>query len=464
MQLSKKKTLTLSDRELLFLSWPIFIELFLRVVIGNINVWMIGHYSEPAVAAVGAANQLLNLTVFIYGFITVGTQIIIAQLIGAKKRGEINTVINTALLGSLSIGALISLTFIFFADPLLHFMNLDHQLIAIGRSYLQIYGGSLFLSSLTAVIIAVMRSHGFTQPALLVPMTASILAVIGNYFALYSPFGLPNFGVSGLAISSVIGNTIGLLIATVLLKKYVGFSVTTFRLKNLSKDYLKKILTYGMPSSGESLSYQGAQVVVTMIVASLGSSVLIAKSYITAITQFVYLVANALGQGNQIMIGRHVGAGEFDKAYKRGMRTMVIGVAASVTICLLTFLFIEPIMGIFTNNQEVIDIARGVFLVEIVLETVRAVNIILVGSLNASGDVKFPLICSLLVLWVVSLPFSYAMAIPAHLGLIGVWIAYAIDEALRSILMIYRWHSGIWRSKAVISTAAETEETELPVV
>lgn len=462
--MSKKKTLTLSDRELLFLSWPIFIELFLRVVIGNINVWMIGHYSEPAVAAVGAANQLLNLTVFIYGFITVGTQIIIAQLIGAKKRGEINTVINTALLGSLSIGALISLTFIFFADPLLHFMNLDHQLIAIGRSYLQIYGGSLFLSSLTAVIIAVMRSHGFTQPALLVPMTASILAVIGNYFALYSPFGLPNFGVSGLAISSVIGNIIGLLIATVLLKKYVGFSVTTFRLKNLSKDYLKKILTYGMPSSGESLSYQGAQVVVTMIVASLGSSVLIAKSYITAITQFVYLVANALGQGNQIMIGRHVGAGEFDKAYKRGMRTMVIGVAASVTICLLTFLFIEPIMGIFTNNQEVIDIARGVFLVEIVLETVRAVNIILVGSLNASGDVKFPLICSLLVLWVVSLPFSYAMAIPAHLGLIGVWIAYAIDEALRSILMIYRWHSGIWRSKAVISTAAETEETELPVV
>lgn len=82
--MNKKKLLGKSDRELLFLSWPIFVELFLRVVIGNINVWMISHYSEPAVAAVSAANQLLNLTVFIYGFITVGTQIIIAQLIGAK--------------------------------------------------------------------------------------------------------------------------------------------------------------------------------------------------------------------------------------------------------------------------------------------------------------------------------------------------------------------------------------------
>ena len=448
--MNKKKLLKRSDRELLFLSWPIFVELFLRVIIGNVNVWMISHYSEPAVAAVSAANQLLNLTVFIYGFITVGTQIIIAQPIGAKQRDKIPTVINTALFGSLFLGILISLMFIFGSDQLLHFMGLEEALVDLGRGYLQVYGGSLFISSLTAVIIAVMRSHSFTKPALLVPMFASILAVIGNYFVLYSPFGLPNFGVTGLAFSSVFGNTIGLIVAAFLLKKHVGFSVLSARLKYLSWDVMKNVLTYGLPSSGESLSYQGAQVVVTMIVAQLGSSVLIAKSYVTAITQFVYLIASALSQGNQIMIGRHVGAGEFERAQKRGMRTMIIGIIASVTICLLTYLFIEPIMGIFTTNAEVISIAKGVFLVEIVLETARAVNMILVGSLNASGDVKFPLFCSLIVLWVISLPFSYSLAIVFKFGLIGVWIAYAIDEALRSILMIYRWYSGVWKTKSVV--------------
>lgn len=175
--MNKKKLLKRSDRELLFLSWPIFVELFLRVIIGNVNVWMISHYSEPAVAAVSAANQLLNLTVFIYGFITVGTQIIIAQLIGAKQRDKIPTVINTALFGSLFLGILISLMFIFGSDQLLHFMGLEEALVDLGRGYLQVYGGSLFISSLTAVIIAVMRSHSFTKPALLVPMFASILAV-----------------------------------------------------------------------------------------------------------------------------------------------------------------------------------------------------------------------------------------------------------------------------------------------
>lgn len=140
---------------------------------------------------------------------------------------------------------------------------------------------------------------------------------------------------------------------------------------------------------------------------------------------------------------------------------MVIGIIASVTICLLTYLFIEPIMGIFTSNTEVIEIAKGVFLVEIVLETARAVNMILVGSLNASGDVKFPLICSLIVLWVISLPFSYSLAIVLKFGLIGVWIAYAIDEALRSVLMIYRWHSGVWKTKSVVHPQ-ETEPEVLP--
>lgn len=83
--MTRAKLVTPSDKELLFLSWPIFIEFFLRVVIGNINVWMISHYSEPAVASIGAANQLLNLSIFVYGFVTVGTQILIAQYLGAKK-------------------------------------------------------------------------------------------------------------------------------------------------------------------------------------------------------------------------------------------------------------------------------------------------------------------------------------------------------------------------------------------
>ncbi|MGY3765222.1 MATE family efflux transporter [Vagococcus vulneris] len=441
---------TISDKELIFLSWPIFVELFLRVFIGNVNVWMISQYSEPAVAAVGSANQLLNLSVFIYGFITVGSQIIIAQLIGAKKHHQIDRVITTALMGSLILGLLISAVFMLFPEQLLHVMNLPLQIIALGVNYLRIYGASLFISSIIATIIAALRSHGQTKAALIIPTIAICFALIGNYAALYGPFGLPHLGVEGLAISAVVSNFIALIFAFIILYKVIGFNILKIKIKNLSLDMLKRILTLGLPSSGENLSYTASQVVVTMIVASLGQNMLIAKSYVTAITQFVYLIAASLSQGNQIMIGRNVGAKEFDRAFMRGKRTIVIAILCSGIISLVTWLAIEPIMTVFTTNDEIIQIAKIIFLIDIFLESGRAVNMVMVGSLNAAGDVKFPLFCSLLVLWVISLPFSYALAIPVGLGLVGVWLAYTIDEGLRAVFMIRRWNSGIWRTKSDI--------------
>nr|WP_034863801.1 MATE family efflux transporter [Enterococcus cecorum] len=441
-----------SDRELIFLSWPIFVELLMVVIIGNINVWMISQFNEVAVASVGATNQLLSLSVYIYGFVTIGTQIMIAQFIGAKKNREIPEIINTAIFAGLAIGLILSICFYFFPEKLLGFMNLPAEVIQIGLPYAKIYGGGVFIAAVNAIMVASLRTHGYTKQALLIPMSASFLAVIGNYLALFSPFGLPHLGVEGLAFSALFSNFIAFNVAHRLLKKHVGYELFSSRIHKISITKLKQILKLGLPSSGESVSYQGAQVVVTMIVASLGANVLIAKSYVAAITQFVFLTAAALSQGNQIIIGRRVGAQEFDRAYQRGMRSTWQNVAISILICVITFLFIQPIMHIFTNNQEIIDIARWVFLVEIVLEAARAVNMTLVGSLNASGDVKFPLFCSLTVLWLISLPFSYLLAIVVNFGLVGVWIAYAIDESLRAILMIHRWRHGTWRKKSIMNT------------
>ena len=329
-------------------------------------------------------------------------------------------------------------------------MNLPENIVIIGVDYLRIFGGSLVISAVTATIIAILRSHGETKVGLYIPMVATIIAVIGNYIALYGPFGLPHLGVMGLGISSVVGNSIGLIIAVRLLYLKTNIHLFHLNVSDFSTDALKQILALGLPSSGESLSYQASQVVVTMIVASLGQTVLIAKSYVQAITQFVYLIAASIAQGNQIIIGRKVGAKEFDFAYERGKRSMLIASFVTIIIASLTYVFAEPLMQIFTSDAQIIEMAKVVFLVDIFLELGRAINMVLISSLNAAGDVKFPLMTSLVVLWLISLPFSYGLAIVAKLGLLGVWLAYAIDELLRSVVLIRRWKSGSWRTKSRI--------------
>ena len=94
-------------------------------------------------------------------------------------------------------------------------------------------------------------------------------------------------------------------------------------------------------------------------------------------------------------------------------------------------------------------LGRWFFTLSILLELGRATNIIVISSLNATGDVRFPFICGIIVMWIVSLPFSYLLGVYIGWGLVGVWIAYIIDEGLRAMLMYRRWHSRVWTTKSV---------------
>lgn len=106
-------------------------------------------------------------------------------------------------------------------------------------------------------------------------------------------------------------------------------------------------------------------------------------------------------------------------------------------------------MQLFTGNQEIIALTKRLFLFSIFLELGRATNIIVISSLNATGDVRFPFICGIIVMWIVSLPFSYLLGVYAGLGLVGVWLAYIIDEGLRAVLMFRRWRSRVWTTKSM---------------
>ena len=71
---------------LFLLTWPIFIELFLHIATGSIDVLMLSKVSDEAVAAVGAANQLLYFCIILFGFVAMGTTVVVAQMVGAEKK------------------------------------------------------------------------------------------------------------------------------------------------------------------------------------------------------------------------------------------------------------------------------------------------------------------------------------------------------------------------------------------
>jgi len=431
------------------LAWPIFIEQLLRLMLGYVSVFMLGHYSDEAVAATGVANQILAISVIFYGFLTVGVQIVVAQLIGAKRFKRVERVITNGLVVAFLIGVAMSLVFVLFGDSFLRMLGLNERLVAVGSPFIRIIGGISVIIALYSSILPILRTHGYVRQAMLVPITVSAVNVVFNYLFLYGKLSFLDLGVTGVGIAVCIANVVGMLMSAWMLKKYIGYVFRWQKLKQCSRKMLAAILRFGLPSAGENLSYAGSQLVVTVIIATLGTEALTTKVYASTISQFVALFAMSIGQASQIIIGRAVGARELDKAYQQGMKSWRLGQVVALTLSIAIYLLGEPIMRLFTASAEVIAMTHQLFLLAIFLEMGRTTNIIVISSLNATGDVRFPFICGIIVMWIVSLPFSYLLGIYAGLGLVGVWLAYIIDEGLRGLLMYRRWRSRIWISKSV---------------
>jgi len=431
------------------LAWPIFIEQLLRLLMNYVSVFMLGHYSDEAVAATGVASQILTLSVIFYGFLTVGVQILIAQLLGAKKKHLVKKVITNGLVVAFIIGIAMSGIFIVLGDTFLRWLGLSEQLVAVGSPFIKIIGGSSVIIAIYSSLLPILRTHGYVRQAMIVPITVGIINVIFNYLFLYGQLSYLNLGVTGVGIATSFANIVGMAITVWMIKKYIGYRFRWQKLKHCSKKMLGSILRYGLPSAGENLSYAGSQLVVTAIIAYLGTEALTTKVYASSISQFVAMFAIAIGQASQIIIGRATGAGEIDRAYRQGIRSWKIGLVIAFLISVIIYLFAQPIMQWFTPNHDIIAMTKQLFLLAILLEMGRATNIIVISSLNSTGDVRFPFICGIIVMWIVSLPFSYLLGISCGLGLVGVWLAYIIDEGVRALLMYRRWRSRVWTTKAL---------------
>ncbi len=438
------------------LTWPIFIEIFLHMLMGNADTLMLSQYDDNAVASVGVSNQLINVIIVMFGFIATGTAILIAQYIGAKKEQDANKIAVVSIVGNLAFGLVLSAILVFFAPHILRAMNIPPELMDASLMYLRIVGGFAFIQALIMTIAAIIRSHGFTKDAMYVTMGMNLINVIGNYFFIFGPFGFPVLGVTGVAISTATSRTIGLIAMFILLHYRIKGSLPfSYVFKSFPKTELKKLLKIGIPSAGEHLSYNTSQIAITYFIASMGTIALTSKVYTQNIMMFILLFSIAIGQGTQILIGQYVGAEKLQAAYKRCLKSLKLAIIVSISMAIVFSFFSSSLFGIFTDNPDIITLGTTLILLTIILEPGRAFNLVVINSLRAAGDVKYPVYIGILSMWGVAVTLSYVLGIVFGLGLIGVWIAFIVDEWLRGLLMLRRWRSKKWQQMSFVEKDSE---------
>ena len=445
------------------LTWPIFIEISLQMLMGNVDTLMLSHYSDRAVASVGVANQLLNVIVVMFGFVSMGSGIVVSQYLGAKDRVKASEVAVVALLVNLVFGAILSLLIFLCAPTFLRLMGLPQELMEYGQSFLQIVGGFSFIQALMMTASALVKNHGFAKDAMFVTLGMNVLNVIGNYMVLFGPFDLPVKGVTGVAMSTTFARLAGMIVLCLILYKRVNGELPFRCLLNFPKYALVNILRIGLPSAGETLSYNAAQVVVTYFISQLGTEALTTKVYTQNLMMFIYLLSYSIGQATQIQIGYLVGAGQKETAYHACLRSLKIGIASSLVMAVLFAIFREQLLGIFTTNKEILAMGSLLLLITVILEPGRVFNLVIISGLRGAGDAKFPVYMGILSMWGISTGLSWLLGIHLGWGLLGVWIAFACDEWFRGVFMLWRWRTRKWEKMGLAQTQqAQAEEQAAP--
>ncbi|MCT2535616.1 MATE family efflux transporter [Aquibacillus koreensis] len=450
MSETKKQNLSLFA-----LTWPIFIEILLHMLMGNADTLMLSQYSDNAVAAVGVTNQIISVVIVMFGFVAAGASILVAQNLGANQTVTAGKIAVTSISLNLWFSLLLSLGLFIYSKHILRIMDLPTELLAEADVYMQIVGGFIFVQALIMTVSAILRSYGFTKDTMYVTIGMNIVNVIGNYFVIFGPFGFPVLGVEGVAYSTMISRFLGFIVILILLVKRSNKQLPFASFFKYKKEHVKDLLGIGVPSAGEQISFNASQMVITYFIAQLGTIAITTKVYVQNIMMFILLFSIAIGQGSQILIGHMIGAGDIEKAYKRCIKSLQIAIVISLICGIIVYFSSDFLLGIFTDDTTILQKGALLLLLTVILEPGRAFNLVVINALRATGDVKFPVFIGVISMWGVSVTFAWFFGIYLGLGLVGVWIAFIADEWLRGILMLRRWRSKVWVRKAYVKKEQE---------
>ncbi|MFA6857058.1 MAG: MATE family efflux transporter [Treponema sp.] len=430
------------------LTLPIIGETFFRTLVASADTLMLSSYKDSAVAAVGMMGQYIFFTQLLFNIICTGASIVLAQYIGAGRTEKAERVTKASTAMALYIGAAVTLFGIVATKPLLSMYSIEDDVRTFAAEYFIIFGGiGAFATAFNMLQGAVLRAYGYTKDALIGTIIANVINLAGNALAIYV---IKNgFEVTGTAWASVASQVVSCFIYTYMIRTHAEVKMPLKGVFKFDRESYVTVLRIGIPTAGESISYNVAQIVIMAMVSTLGTASMSALVYAQTIVRYVYVLANSIGVAVQIKTGYFVGAGKSDTAYVKVYKYQLIGSCCSLAVILIINLFSTELVSLFTHDPDIISRLKILLRISIYYELGRSMNLITISALKGSGDVKFPVFYGICSMWGIMVAGSWFFGMKLGYGLTAVWWSIGSDEFSRGVVMVLRWHSKRWMSKAI---------------
>jgi putative MATE family efflux protein len=436
------------------LTWPMFIELVLAFTLGFEDSFYLAKLSDRAAAAVGALLPVFGICNMAFQTFAQSGASVASQLIGGERRAWASrTFIATILLNAV-LGAAVASFFFLFDHRVGLWLGLSPEVYAPATEFLSLVGPMLFIQALRFAYASVINARGRTRWNMLAAAFVNVANLGLNHVLTRGTWGLPRLGVAGVAYSTIVAQSLGLIISATVVHAHLKLRWDLAGLWLDLRGCVAPILSIAVPSVIEPLSFNGQQLVLVRIIVALGEVALAARTYTLNLIAFAIVWSFALGVGTQIKVAHYIGARRFDDAHAQLNRSLRIGILLGFVMMGVLSLSARPLYGLFTADPEILRVGQVLLLLGLALEPARTSNMVVGGSLRGSGDARFASFVSVALTWGIAIPLAYVLALRLRLGLVGVWLAMIADEGSRGLMNYWRWQSGAWRSKGVLAHEA----------
>ena len=413
---------------------------------GTVDTLMLSTVGDAAVGAVGTVNTYIGVFIIMFTIISSGMVAVMTQYIGAGRPGVAHQALKLGLIFNSIIGLAFTLALTFGAEFILRTVGIAADLMAPAKTYLQVVGAFCLCNAITPIYSSYLRSFGHTSPAMAATVSANVINLGLNALFL---FGF-HWGVWGVAMATGISRLVNMLWLMIASKRRIH----TQKEENLpsNREIFSTIIRVGLPAALESSLYNLAIAMVTRFLNQMDTNGMqtTARSYAAQITSFSFSVGAALAYANAILVGWRIGAGKLEECNRGTHQAGLMGVAVSLTISVLMAIFAEPLIGIFTDDPQMIRLVSTLLIVDIALEAGRVVNLVYGTALKTSGDAIFPMAIAIAFAFICAAGGTWFFGLKLGWLAVGAYVGMALDECVRAVGMIARWQTGKWKEQHLV--------------
>lgn len=424
--------------------FPLIIEQLLAVTVGMFDSMMVSSSGEAAISGVSLVDSINVLLIYLFSALSTGGAVLISQSMGKQDKQKTEHISKQLILAVFTCAVAVSFLAIVLRVPLLKliFGKIETDVMNNAKIYFLITALSYPFLGLYNAGAAIFRSFGNSKLSMTVSLRANIINISGNALFIY----VFKWGVAGAAIATLIARAFCAIIILYMLRSKKSTVVIRDLLK-IRPDFatIKAVCRIGIPSGIENSMFQMGKVLTQSVVATCSTAHIAANAVANTLSQLQFIPASAVNLAVITIVGRCIGAGRNEEAKTMSRKLLLMAYSAIWVATVLIFLLLNPLLGLYDLSAESTKLAWTLMAMHsVMVSTFWPLSFSTPNSFRAAGDVKFPLVISMLSMWLCRVGLSYVFARGLGMGVIGVWMAMFSDWICRTAFFVPHYFRGKW--------------------